>query len=227
MAKILIVDDDSNLLRSLSEYLVSENYTVEVAACGLDGLQLLDSYQFDVVLLDWSMPDLSGVELLKKFRKAGGATPIIFLTGRGDVEARMEGLDSGADDYITKPFHLRELSARVRAVLRRPVGLLSTKNVYGNLTFCEGRREVLIDGRTVNLGRREFALLEFLLRNPNRAFSTGELLKAVWPSDTDVSDNAVRVCLGALRKKITGSDGNCIVKTRLGSGYIVETDDSR
>lgn len=226
MAKILVVDDDRNILASVAEFLSAENHIVETATCGKDGLQLLKNFQFDVVIMDWRMPDISGIEVVKEFRRLRGNTPIIFLTGESQVEKRLEGFDSGADDYMTKPFHLKELSARLKAILRRPRGLIPDQNTVGNITLIEGTRTVNLEGKTVNLGKREFAVLEFLIRYPNRAHSTKDLLRAIWPSDAEATEDAVRVCVNSLRKKITGADGDCIVKTILGSGYIVETEPS-
>ena len=120
MTKILLVDDDQNLVASLKDLLIAENYEIETAYLGKDGLQLLQNFAFDLVILDWGLPDLSGIDMLKEFRRSGGATPIIFLTGLSEITDKMEGLGSGADDYVTKPFHSRELVARVRAILRRP-----------------------------------------------------------------------------------------------------------
>jgi DNA-binding response OmpR family regulator len=223
MAKILLVDDDQNLVASLKDLLAAENYETETAYLGKDALQLLQNFAFDLIVLDWGLPDLSGIDVLKEFRKAGGATPIIILTGQTDILNKMEGLGSGADDYVTKPFHTRELVARIRAVLRRPGAILPTTKSTGNVTMIEGNRTITVDGKPVNLGRREFSVLEYLFCHPNRAHSAKELMKAIWPSEAEASEDAVRVCVNSLRKKITSADGNCVVKTILGSGYIIET----
>lgn len=226
MAKILLVDDDQNLVASLVDFLAADNHTLEAAYNGADSLQLLQNFEYDLVILDWNMPDLNGIDVLKEFRKSGGQTPVIFLTGQSQIDEKMEGLGSGADDYITKPFHLKELAARVKAILRRPKGLLPMTKAVGNLTVVEGTRTVNVDGKTVNLGRREFAVFEFLWSHPNRTYSAKELMKAIWPSDAETSEDAVRVCVNSLRKKITGADGTCVVKTILGSGYTIEMDHS-
>lgn len=223
MTKILLVDDDQNLVASLKDLLIAENYEIETAYLGQDALQLLQNFAFDLVILDWGLPDLSGIDMLKEFRRSGGATPIIFLTGQSEISDKMEGLGSGADDYVTKPFHSRELVARVRAILRRPGAYLPVTKSAGNVVMAEGSKTVTVDGKTVNLGRREHSVLEYLLSHPNRTFSAKELIKAIWPSDAEASEDAVRVCVKSLRKKITDTEGNCIVKTILGSGYIVET----
>lgn len=224
MAKILLVDDDQNLVASLKDLLTAENYEIETAYLGKDALQLLQNFAYDLVILDWGLPDLSGIDILKEFRKSGGAIPIIFLTGQTEIIDKMEGLGSGADDYVTKPFHTRELVARVRAVLRRPGAILPTTKSAGNVTMTEGNRTITVDGKTVNLGRREYSVLEYLFCHPNRTHSAKELMKAIWPSEAEASEDAVRVCVNSLRKKITSTDGNCVVKTILGSGYIIETD---
>lgn len=224
MAKILVVEDDPVLLYPLERALTKEGHSVESASLGRDALQMLAAYKFDIVILDWSLPDLSGFEVLKKFRSAGGITPAIFLTGRDDVSSKKSALDAGADDYLSKPFQAEELFARIRAVLRRPVGLMPTSVTIGNLTIELETRNVYVEGVPVQLGKKEYAVLELLMRHPNRRFSAREIMESVWPSDTGSSEEAVRSCMKQLRSKISDRGGLCIISTIPGGGYRVTTD---
>lgn len=221
MAKILLVEDDPELTESLVSWLKMENYNVELANSGEDALQLLENFRYDVVILDWGLPEMPGVEVLRKYRSGGGDTPVIFLTGRDDVSSKEFGLDSGADDYLTKPFDVRELSARIRSLLRRPGGLLPSKITVGNLVLESETRRVFISGNHVRLTNKEYSVLEFLIRHPNQMFGARMLMQAVWPSDSESSEDTVRACVKNLRRKIT-VDGQCIVKTVAGAGYTIE-----
>lgn len=223
MPKILLIEDDEAMVGPLTQWLRSEGHVVEHAASGDDALQMLNNYKYDIVVLDRGLPSLSGLDLLKQFRSAGGTTPVIFLTGDGTLASKKEGLDSGADDYLTKPFEPEELSARIRTILRRPSGLLPTNLTIGNVTVELTTQRVTVDGQFVPLSKREYAVLEFMMRNPNRCFSSQELLLAVWPSDTDSTENAVRTILKKLRRKLAPSEKDCIIGTVHGAGYMVET----
>lgn len=221
MAKVLLVEDDLEILESLVSWLRMENYTVESVEMGKDALQLLDNFKYDVIVLDWGLPDLSGVEVLRKFRNNGGLTPVIFLTGRDDVSSKETGLDAGADDYLTKPFDVRELGARIRSLLRRPVGLMPKKITIGNLVLEPETRKVFFSGQPLRLTNKEYAVLEFLVHHPNQVFGARALMQAIWPSDSESSEDTVRACVKNLRRKITCGN-KCIIKTVLGSGYTVE-----
>lgn len=227
MAKILLVEDDLKLLKPLTRWLAAEGYAVESASDGKDAQQMLEQFQYDIIVLDWELPSLSGIEILRTFRRNGGLTPIIFLTGQGDLQHKKEGLDSGADDYLTKPFEAEELTARIRSLLRRPQGLIPTAVRIGPVTLELGSQKVTVEGESVTLGKREFGVLEYLMRHPNRPFSSQQLMDAVWPSDSDSSEDAVRACMRVLRKKITTKSGECIVDTVHGAGYIVRTEENK
>ncbi|HEY9684353.1 MAG TPA: response regulator transcription factor [Drouetiella sp.] len=221
MAKILLVEDETDVRETVSTWLSAEKYVVESTESGKDALQLLQQFPFDVIVLDWSLPDMTGPEILKKFRADGGRTPVIFLTGRTDVESKTSGLDAGADDFVSKPVALPELSARIRACLRRSGGFQSLS--VGNVTLDSEKRIVTVSGERVHLTTKEYRLLEFMMRHPKQTFGARELLEHVWPSDTEIMESTVRVCVKTLRTKI-GGEGNCILKTILGSGYIVDAD---
>ena len=221
MRKLLLVEDDKELIKSLVDWLQSD-YEIESVSFGNDALQLLEGFSFDVVVLDWSLPDITGLDVCKKYRAVGGKIPILFLTGRTDIEYRETGLDSGADDYLTKPFELRELSARLRSLLRRPHELSTTFLTVRGVTLEVETRTLTLDSTKIRLTPKECAILEFLIRHPNRAYSSKNLLDKLWPLDTEASDETVRTTMKTLRHKLGKIGRLDIVTTMLGSGYICE-----
>lgn len=221
LAKILLVEDDLELSERLQEWFKAQSDRMEVAHNGKDALQLLRSYQFDVVVLDWELPEMSGLEICLEYRRSGGQTPIIFLTGKSDIDSKQVGLDSGADDYLTKPFEPRELSARIKALLRRPQSLLSSELTFDGLALSVETRTIKVGAQTVHLMPKQAALLEFLMRNPNRAFSAANLLEAVWPSDSSTTEDSVRTCVKTLRRQLASVGKEDLVKTVLGTGYLI------
>ncbi len=151
MAKILVVEDDESLSRMVSEWLVSEHHHVEVSQDGADAMEKLQFYDFDLVILDLNLPSMGGINILRQFRAAGKETPVLILTGQDKIEDKEVGLDSGADDYLTKPFHMKELSARVRAILRRPSTYVGDKLTAGALELNPGTHSVKINGLDISL----------------------------------------------------------------------------
>lgn len=222
MAKILIVEDDTELAKSIADWLTLENHTVEHAETGEDGLQLVNGYQYDLLILDWQLPGISGVDVCKQYRRGGGEMPVLFLTGKSGADAIETGLDAGADDYLVKPFQVRELSARIRSLMRRPKGLLPTKLKVDYLSVELETRTAIVNNDRVVLSPKEFALLEFLFRHPNRCYGAKALLEAIWPSETESSEDTVRTIMKNLRRKITPAGSECVIKTVQGSGYIIE-----
>ncbi|HEY9774368.1 MAG TPA: response regulator transcription factor [Planktothrix sp.] len=222
MTKILVVEDDVNLAEKMRDWLVLEKHSVDLAHTGQDALQLLESYKFELLILDWELPDMAGIDVCKQYRENGGVAAVIFVTGRGSVEHREEGLDSGADDYLTKPFSVKELSARIRALMRRPA--LTQQNVLtvGNLRLDNTSRKVFRDSEELQLLPKELAMLEYLMRRPGQVFSSKALLDSVWPSDSSASEDTVRTYVKTLRKKITKADSPCLIKTIHGLGYKIE-----
>lgn len=223
MPKILLVEDDAAIAGKLADWLQSDGFTVEHVVSAEDALQLLGNFQYDLIVLDKSLPGASGTEMLRKHRASGVMTPVIFLTGDAALQSKKEGLDSGADDYITKPFEPEELAARIRAVLRRPPALIPDRLKIGNVELDARTQKVTIAGELVPLSKLEYAVVELLMRNPNRCFSSQNLITAVWPSDGEATEDGVRSCIKRLRKKLTGPDGNCIISTIHGAGYIIES----
>ena len=219
MAKILIVEDDQVLANNIKQWLISENHAVEIINNGEETLEHLRFYQYDAIVLDLMMPGKGGLEICKEYRAAGGVLPIIMLTGKTKIEDKEVGLDAGADDYLTKPFHPRELSARLRAILRR------TPQVRENVLTCAyvsldvARRSVQRDGEEIHLLPKEYAVLEFLLRHQDQVFSPEALLDRIWPSSSDVSPDSVRTYIARLRSKIDAPGKASIIQNVHGVGY--------
>lgn len=220
MAKILIVEDNEDLANTVRTFLMFEHHTVEHLVDGQDANDHLRTFQYDLIVLDWSLPRLSGLDILKRFRSLGGTTPVLMLTGHDTITEKEAGLDSGADDYLTKPFHMKELGARVRALLRRPSAVSSNILEAGNITVDTAKYRVTVNGEPMTLVPREFQLLEFFMRHPNQVFSPEALLNRVWPSDSEATTEALRTALKRLRKKVD-PDGN-LLRTVHGVGYILE-----
>lgn len=219
MAKILVVEDDPEFRDMIEDWLSHEHYTVDCVSTGDDGRQRVLYYEYDLIVLDWDLPGVKGVDICKEYRDKGGATPILMLTGKSSISEKEMGLDAGADDYLTKPFHVKELSARVRALLRRGSGLTSNVLKIGNLTLEPVNFRVTKGGVELELQRKEFLLLEFLMRNPNRVFSPEALLERVWSGESDATVDAIRTCVMRIRKKIDSEGQESIIKTVHGVGY--------
>ncbi|MBZ0185825.1 MAG: response regulator transcription factor [Candidatus Obscuribacterales bacterium] len=219
MAKIFVVEDDLDVAEQIQLWLSHEQHVVEVVHNGDEALDRLKFYEYDLVVMDLGLPDRSGMEILRDYRSRGGNTPILILTGKHSIVDKTEGLDTGADDYLTKPFNMKELSARIRALLRRggatkPVVLKSR-----DLTLDPVSRKVLRGEDEIKLLPKEFAILEFMLRHPNEVFSPEALLNRVWNSESDSSVDTVYTTMRTLRKKISADDANFLIETIHGAGY--------
>ncbi|HEY9731016.1 MAG TPA: response regulator transcription factor [Drouetiella sp.] len=223
MSKVLLVEDDESMAKPLTEWLQSNGFRLEWTTSAEDAMQLLTNFQYDLIVLDKHLPGMSGKAMLNKYRAGGGMTPILMLTGDATLSSKMDGLDSGADDYLTKPFEPEELAARIRAILRRPAELLPDILIIGNVELNSRTQKVTLNGKELTLARGEYAVLAYLMRNPNRCFSSQELLRAVWSADSGGGEDAVRSCFKRLRKKLTDEDGNCLISTVHGAGYTIET----
>lgn len=206
MAKVLLVEDDEDLAVTISDMLNDERHTVDTVHNGLDAMEILKNQSYEVVILDWDLPGKSGISILREYRSAGGGTPVIMLTGKSEIEQKEQGLDSGADDYLTKPFHLKELAARVRSLLRRPTMTNSGALTWGPLVLDPAKFELTRDGEQLRLLPRDFALLEFLMRHPTKIFSAQALLDGVWNYDSDATPEGLRVAIRRIRKVIDKSD---------------------
>ncbi|MBX9693366.1 MAG: response regulator transcription factor [Cyanobacteria bacterium] len=206
MIRVLIVEDDLASSKLLSDFLTSEHYSVVATDNGSGAISLLENEQFDMAIIDWELPDISGVEIIKASRERGLQTKFLMLTGRQHALDKVEGLDSGADDYLTKPFEIAELSARVRALMRRPEDMKPTVIKYGVVTLDTVSHKVHIRGEEVKMLPTEYALLEFFLRYPNQVFSIAAILDRVWHSESDASESAVRTYITRLRNKLATNE---------------------
>lgn len=223
--RILLVEDEEKLARMVELELQYEGYQVEKAADGRTGLDMALSGGFSLILLDIMLPNLSGMEVLRRLRRES-QIPVIMLTARDTVMDKVAGLDSGADDYITKPFAIEELLARIRAALRKRRGETEEEReeplTVGRLSLDPQRRQVTVDGQRVELTRREFDLLHYLLRQRGRVVARDAILDAVWGFDFVGETNAVDVYIRFLRAKIEERFGIKLIQTVRGVGYVIE-----
>jgi two-component system, OmpR family, phosphate regulon response regulator PhoB len=223
--RILVVEDERSLMLLLRYNLEAEGYEVEGVTRGDEADLCLREQVPDLVLLDWILPGLSGIEICRRIRlrEETKAVPIIMLTARGEESDRVRGLTTGADDYLTKPFSVPELLARVHAVLRRTKGAqLSDGLVRGDLELDRRTRRVRRSGTELHLGPTEFRLLEFLMLSPGRVFSREQLLDGVWGRDVYIDERTVDVHVGRLRKAISAPDAPDPIRTVRGSGYALD-----
>ncbi len=218
MAKILVVDDDQALCLLVQQTLIGENHTVEVAFDGQSAIDRLIATSYDLVILDLSLPHIDGVEVCKLYRKNGGGAPVLMLTGRSHIDEKTVGFNTGADDYVTKPFSLKELILRVTALLRRPQACVGEEIRIGRLVLNHSRRTIQLDGRELCLAHTDYNLLEFLMRNPDRIYSSDELIERVWHTDKEPGDCAVRSSVKRLRKAIEDPEGKALENIRV-MGY--------
>lgn len=222
--KILLVEDDSSLVISLKDLLAQKTYIVEVCNNGEEGLYWLTNHEFAAAILDWQLPKMSGIELLRSFRASGGKTPILMLTGRDQLADKLEGFDTGADDYLCKPFEPRELLARLRALIKRGPNLFPDKLVLGDLEVDTSSRSVARNGVPVVLGSKEYAILELLVRNPGKVFSVDAIIERLWQADSDLTAVSVRSHIARLKSKLDQAHQELPVplKNVYGMGYKLD-----
>jgi len=220
--KILLVEDEPDFSILIGEWLRNEHHIVEVVETGEEGIDRLKFYQYDIVILDWMLPGVSGLDVCKSYRQGGGKTPILLLTAKKHVDEKEQGLDAGADDYLTKPFEMKELSARIRALLRRPSAFSGSVLQVGSLNLNPTTFKLTRIGEEIALLPKEFALLEFMMRHPNQVFSAEALLDRVWSSDSEASPETIRTYIKRLRKKIDVPGQPSILSTVHGVGYKLD-----
>jgi two-component system phosphate regulon response regulator PhoB len=226
---VLVVEDEDALSTLLQYNLDKEGYRVGLAGDGEEALMMIDEQAPDLVLLDWMLPKVSGVEVCRRLRSRPETRnlPIIMLTARGEESDRIRGLDTGADDYIVKPFSMSELNARMRAVLRRiRPGLAEDQVRCGDLLIDRAAHRVKRGGKEVHLGPTEFKLLDYLMQHPGRVFSREQLLDAVWGSDVYVEARTVDVHIGRLRKALNAEEGDDPIRTVRSAGYSLDLETS-
>lgn len=217
-----MAEDDPIFSKAVVTWLQSEKYEVELVESGTEALERLSTYTYDAIILDWQMPGMNGAAVCQAFRKLGGSTPVIMLTGLDTLDKKIAGLDAGADDYLTKPFDMPELLARLRALMRRPADFSGSLLTVGDLTVDTRSRVVTKCGVMIKLQPKEFAILEFLIRHPNQVFSAEEILNRVWNDAAGVSAESLYTYIKTLRKKLS-TDGSCPIRTVHGQGYSYES----
>jgi DNA-binding response OmpR family regulator len=220
-AHILLVEDDAAIAQNAHECLTHEGYSVRIAANRRLASAAADHSRFDLIVLDLGLPDGDGVELLKRWRSGDRAVPVIVVTARGGLEDRIRGLDAGADDYVAKPFEMRELSARVRAVLRRPGGALGTLLTLGNIELDTVRRQLRVGGHRENAPRRELAILEILMRNAGMVVDRDAVMRAAYAPDEHATQNALEANISRLRQRLELATASADIHTIRGVGYLL------
>lgn len=216
--RLLLIEDDELLGDAVKTGLIQCGYVVDWLKDGESAKLAITIESFELIILDLSLPKLSGLALLKNIRQNGHKTPVIILTARESIENRIEGLDAGADDYMIKPFDLNELSARIRALTRRSQGRADTLIQYQNIVLDPAAHTVLLDNKEVNISRREFALLQKLLENHGHVLSREQLMQSIYGWDEDLDSNVLEVHIHNLRKKLNAD----FIRTIRGIGYIAE-----
>ena len=219
--RLLLVEDDSRIVRFVARGLQEQSYAVDVAANGDDALYHVEINDYDLVILDVMIPGKDGFAVCRAIRALGKRVPILMLTARDAVEDRITGLDSGADDYLTKPFEFGELLARLRALLRRPSELRPPQIVVGDLELDTTSQTAKRHNRAISLTAKEYALLEFLARNAGRVVGRSEIAEHVWDESFDPFSNLIEVYVNRLRRKLGDDDRSPLLQTRRGSGYIL------
>ena len=220
--RIFIIEDEPSIIQLVQHNLEKNGFIVSSSLNGNDGLKELKKFQPDLLLLDWMLPDLSGIEICKSIRKDNSfkSLPVIMLTAKGEEEDKIKGLDSGVDDYLTKPFSFNELMARMKAVLRRSnPNIVSDSLEYEDLSLDRIEKRVFRDQQEIKLGPTEFRLLEFFLTNPKRVYSRDQILENVWPNNVNVESRTIDVHIRRLRQSVNLKNKKELIRTVRSSGY--------
>lgn len=224
--RILVIEDERKVASFIKKGLEEQSYAVDVAYDGKQGEQLATQNEYDVIVLDVLLPLQDGITTCKRIRTNKVNTPILMLTALGETDDKVRGLDSGADDYLTKPFHFEELLARVRALLRRTGQDKSTLLQVGSLVLDPVTREVRRDGKQIRLTTREFALLEYLMRNKGQILSRAHIAQHVWNVSFDMESNVIDVYVKLLRQKVDKDFKQPLIHTIVGAGYLLKEEDA-
>lgn len=226
--KMLIVEDNSRVSALLKRGLESQGYQVYIAEEAEEGLILLDKIDFDLIITDIMLTGMDGITFCKKIRHSGKKIPIIMLTALGTIDEKIEGFDAGADDYLVKPFEIRELYARVKALLHRKSDIVSTSDesaqiTYGELVMDKRTKVIYREGLAINLTPKEFNLLHFMMQNPERLLTRDEIADNVWGNNFDTGTNYIDVYIAYLRKKIDKGFEQKLIHTKVGMGFILSS----
>lgn len=219
--RILLAEDERDLNRIITQKLTSDGYSVDSCFNGKDAMDILSYTDYDAVILDVMMPGADGFQVLKFLRNRGKLTPVLFLTARDSVSDKVKGLDSGANDYIVKPFSFEELTARLRAVTRTAYGLADNRLTVGDLVMDCGTKKVTRGGREIILSAKEYSLLEYLMHNAGVVLSRNKIEDHIWNYDYEGGTNVVDVYISYLRRKIDDGAENKLIHTIRGRGYVI------
>lgn len=220
--KILLAEDEKQLSDALVMILKHNNYSVDPVYDGEDALYYLENGEYDIAILDIMMPKMDGIEVLKKIRNEGNKLPILMLTAKSEVDDKVIGLDSGADDYLTKPFETKELLARLRTITRRQTGTADNIIKYGNTALDRATYELMSEDNKVRLSNKEYQIMEMLIANPDNLISTERIMEKIWGFDSDAEVNVVWVYISNLRKKLKQIDADIEITVVRNSGYSLE-----
>ena len=215
--RVLVVEDDTNLNRQLKDALTEAGYAVDVAFDGEEGHFLGDTEPYDAIVLDIGLPQMDGLSVLEEWRRAGKTTPVLLLTARDRWSDKVQGIDAGADDYVAKPFHMEEVLARIRALVRRAAGLASNEIVAGSVRLDARSGKVTVGGQSVKLTSHELRLLSYLMHHKGKVISRTELTEHLYDQDFDRDSNTIEVFVGRLRKKLPEE----VIHTVRGLGYQI------
>ena len=219
--RILVVEEDKDISSAICKVLKLNNFFSEAVYNGVEALEYLNYDQYDCVILDIMMPKLDGISVLKEMRARGDDTPVLILTAKNETEDKVLGLDTGADDYLGKPFSMRELVARIKALTRRKHTIINTFS-FGNITLNTNTFQLSTPTKSVKLLNKEYQLMEMLIVNSNMLLSTDKIMNTIWGYDNDSEINVVWVNISSLRKKLVQIDANVIIKASRGLGYSLE-----
>ena len=220
--RLLYAEDEKSLARAVSTILVKNNYSVDVVYDGKSALDYLETENYDGAILDVMMPKMDGIEVLRRMRQRGDSTPVLLLTAKAEIDDRVAGLDSGANDYLTKPFDMKELLARIRA-MTRVLSVQPDKTIsFGKVTLDCASYDLSGPGGSTKLAGKEFQMMEMLMRNPRKLVSTETFMDHIWGYDSEAELNIVWVYISTLRKKLKGIDADIEIKAQRGVGYYLE-----
>lgn len=220
--RLLFAEDDRDIAKAVQTLLMRSGYSVDVVHNGQDAIDYIEAGDYDGVILDWMMPKLSGIEVLSKMRSEGFSTPVLILTARDAVEDRVEGLDTGADDYLSKPFAASELLARVRAMLRRKEDFKHNVIKFSDIELDKSSMSLSCSGKTVRLNNKAFQLMEMLVEHPGAVLGINQIMERIWGWDSDSEINVVWVNISFLRKKLSELGAHVRIKAVRGVGYSLE-----
>ena len=223
--RLLLAEDERSLAKAVGAILEKNNFSVDIVYDGADALDYLRAGNYDGAVLDIMMPKMSGIEVLKTIRAEGNMLPVLLLTAKSEIDDKVEGLDSGANDYLTKPFNSKELLARIRAMTRTQAAQGSSELKIGNITLDRSTFELSSPSGSFRLANKEFQMLETLMANPHSLISTERFLEKIWGYDTEAEINVVWVYISYLRKKLTALNANVQIKATRNAGYSLEVVD--